>query len=97
MAGAAELLLWWWQLETLYRSNMEKYQPEWIPRYACYERRPSDSPVGVASVIAEGSSCCPFSRRRVHTGHHPAVPERLAATGLLHRDGSAPDVSGRGK
>ncbi|MDX7436311.1 hypothetical protein, partial [Klebsiella pneumoniae] len=37
----------------------------------------------------------PFSRRnRVHTGHHPAVPERLAATGLLHHDGSAPDVSG---
>ncbi len=26
----------WWQLETLYRSNM-KYQPEWVPRYACYE------------------------------------------------------------
>jgi lysyl-tRNA synthetase class 2 len=25
----------WWQLETLYRSNM-KYQPEWVPRYACY-------------------------------------------------------------
>ena len=26
----------WWQLETLYRSNM-KYQPQWVPRYACYE------------------------------------------------------------
>lgn len=26
----------WWQLETLYRSNM-KYQPEWVPRFACYE------------------------------------------------------------
>ena len=26
----------WWQLETLYRSNM-KYQPEWFPRFLCYE------------------------------------------------------------
>ena len=26
----------WWQLETLYRSNM-KYEPQWVPRFACYE------------------------------------------------------------
>ena len=35
----ADLLVFfsrWWQLETLYRSNM-KYQPEWVPRFACYE------------------------------------------------------------
>ncbi|SGF88580.1 bifunctional lysylphosphatidylglycerol synthetase/lysine--tRNA ligase LysX [Mycobacterium tuberculosis] len=84
----------WWQLETLYRSNM-KYQPEWVPRYACYEDARVIPRVGVASVIAEGFLVLPFSRRnRVHTGHHPAVPERLAATGLLHHDGSAPDVSG---
>lgn len=47
----------WWQLETLYRSNM-KYQPEWVPRYACYEDARVIPRVGVASVIAEGSSCC---------------------------------------
>jgi lysyl-tRNA synthetase, class II len=84
----------WWQLETLYRSNM-KYQPEWVPRYACYEDARLIPRVGVASVIAEGFLILPFSRRdKVHTGHHPAVPPRLAESGLLHHDGSAPDVSG---
>ncbi|WP_439098190.1 bifunctional lysylphosphatidylglycerol synthetase/lysine--tRNA ligase LysX [Mycobacterium europaeum] len=83
----------WWQLETLYRSNM-KYQPEWVPRYACYEDARLIPRVGVASVIAEGFLVLPFTRRdRVHTGHHPAVPPRLAESGLLHHDGSAPDVS----
>lgn len=83
----------WWQLETLYRSN-QKYQPEWVPRYACYDDARLMPKVGVASVIAEGFLVLPFSRRnKVHTGHHSAVPERLAASGILHPDGSAPDVS----
>src|SRR3978361_1369899 len=51
--------------------------------------------VGVASALAEGFLSLPFTRRdKVHTGHHPAVPQRLADSGLLHQDGSAPDVSG---
>ncbi|OBH04314.1 lysine--tRNA ligase [Mycobacterium sp. E2699] len=83
----------WWQLETLYRSNM-KYQPDWVPRYACYEDARLIPRVGVASALAEGFLVFPFSRRRTHTGHHPAVPARLAESGLLHHDGSAPDVSG---
>ncbi len=83
----------WWQLETLYRSNM-KYQPDWVPRYACYEDARLFPRVGVASVIAEGFLVLPFSRReKTHTGHHPAVPARLAESGLLHPDGSAPDLS----
>ena len=85
----------WWQLETLYRSNM-KYQPEWVPRYACYEDARLVPRVGVASVIAEGFLVLPFSRRteQPHTGHYISVPENLVATGLLHHDGSAPDLSG---
>jgi lysyl-tRNA synthetase, class II len=83
----------WWQLETLYRSNM-KYQPDWVPRYACYEDARLIPRVGVASVIAEGFLVLPFTRRHEqHTGHHSAVPETLLASGLLHHDGSAPDVS----
>jgi lysyl-tRNA synthetase, class II len=83
----------WWQLETLYRSNM-KYQPEWVPRYACYEDARLIPRVGVASAMAEGFLVLPFSRRdKVHTGHHSAVPARLAESGLLHHDGSTPDVS----
>jgi lysyl-tRNA synthetase class 2 len=64
----------WWQLETLYRSNM-KYQPDWVPRFACYEDTRLIPRVGVASVIAEGFLVLPFSRRpKQHTGHHSAVP-----------------------
>jgi lysyl-tRNA synthetase, class II len=85
----------WWQLETLYRSNM-KYQPEWVPRYACYEDARLVPRVGVASVIAEGFLVLPFSKRNAqpHTGHHISAPENLVATGLLRPDGSAPDLSG---
>src|ERR1700754_3579885 len=82
----------WWQLETLYRSNM-KYQPLWVPRYACYEDARLVPRVGVASVIAEGFLVLPFSRRdEQHTGQHIAAPKNLVATGLLHHDGSAPDL-----
>ncbi|MEO6794987.1 MAG: bifunctional lysylphosphatidylglycerol synthetase/lysine--tRNA ligase LysX [Mycobacterium sp.] len=82
----------WWQLETLYRSNM-KYQPEWVPRYACYEDTRLIPRVGIASVIAEGFLVLPFSRRgEQHTGHHSSVPAAVAATGRLHSDGTAPDV-----
>ena len=67
----------WWQLETLYRSNM-KYQPDWVPRFACYEDTRLIPRVGVASVIAEGFLVLPFSRRpKQHTGHHSAVPHGL--------------------
>ena len=83
----------WWQLETLYRSNM-KYQPEWVPRYACYEDARLIPRVGVASALAEGFLVLPFKRReKVQTGRHPAVPPRLVESGLLHPDGSTPDVS----
>ncbi|MBX7434316.1 bifunctional lysylphosphatidylglycerol synthetase/lysine--tRNA ligase LysX [Mycobacterium sp. Y57] len=83
----------WWQLETLYRSNM-KYQPQWVPRYACYEDARLVPRVGVASVIAEGFLVLPFSRRhdQPHTGHHIAAPGPLVATGVLHSDGTAPDI-----
>ncbi len=83
----------WWQLETLYRSNM-KYLPEWVPRYACYEDARLIPRVGVASVIAEGFLVLPFSRRnKQHTGQHSAVPSALVETGALHGDGTAPDIS----
>jgi lysyl-tRNA synthetase class 2 len=84
----------WWQLETLYRSNM-KYQPEWVPRFACYEDARVLPRVGVASVIAEGFLVLPFSRRnKQHTGQHSSVPDALVATGALHGDGSTPDAAG---
>ncbi|MBU9765403.1 bifunctional lysylphosphatidylglycerol synthetase/lysine--tRNA ligase LysX [Mycobacterium sp. TNTM28] len=84
----------WWQLETLYRSNM-KYQPEWVPRFACYEDARLIPRVGVASVIAEGFLVLPFSRRnKQHTGEHVAAPAALVDSGRLHHDGSAPEPNG---
>ncbi|GJF14029.1 lysylphosphatidylglycerol biosynthesis bifunctional protein LysX [Mycolicibacterium cyprinidarum] len=85
----------WWQLETLYRSNM-KYQPTWVPRFACYDDARLVPRVGAASVIAEGFLVLPFSRRheQPHTGQHIAAPGTLMASGLLHPDGTTPDVSG---
>ncbi|MDX1891611.1 bifunctional lysylphosphatidylglycerol synthetase/lysine--tRNA ligase LysX [Mycolicibacterium sp. 050158] len=88
----------WWQLETLYRSNM-KYMPEWVPRFACYEDARLIPRVGIASVIAEGFLVLPFSRRNKqdsgeHTGQHISAPENLVSTGRLQHDGSAPDLSG---
>ena len=49
---------------------------------------------GVASVIAEGFLVLPFSRRheQPHTGHHTSVPQSIVDRGLLHHDGTAPDV-----
>ena len=83
----------WWQLETLYRSNM-KYQPQWVPRYACYEDARLIPRVGVASVIAEGFLVLPFIRRaKQHTGQYSAVPHGIAATAGLQSDGSLPAVA----
>ena len=43
----------WWQLESLYRSNV-KYRPHWSPRFLCFGDRRSLPLVGLASAIAEG-------------------------------------------
>ncbi|MDT5149589.1 MAG: lysyl-tRNA synthetase, class [Mycobacterium sp.] len=84
----------WWQLETLYRSNM-KYMPEWVPRFACYEDARLIPRVGIASVIAEGFLVLPFSHRtKQHTGQHISAPQTLVNSGRLQHDGSAPDLTG---
>ncbi|MEV4641133.1 bifunctional lysylphosphatidylglycerol synthetase/lysine--tRNA ligase LysX [Actinoplanes sp. NPDC049548] len=43
----------WFQLESLYRSNI-KYQPRWIPRFLCFEDVRDLAKVGFASAVAEG-------------------------------------------
>ncbi|QCQ93107.1 bifunctional lysylphosphatidylglycerol synthetase/lysine--tRNA ligase LysX [Rhodococcus sp. SGAir0479] len=85
----------WWQLEALYRSNV-KYQPEWAPRYLCFDDNRHLPRVGIASAVAEGFLTLPTFGHRAkavsHTGTRTAVPDGLAAAGGLHADGSAPDV-----
>lgn len=85
----------WWQLEALYRSNV-KYQPEWVPRFLCFEDNRELLRVGFASAVAEGFVTLPrFGRSGTrdaleHTGTHAAVPAALVAAEGLHSDGSAP-------
>ncbi|GAA4531884.1 bifunctional lysylphosphatidylglycerol synthetase/lysine--tRNA ligase LysX [Amycolatopsis samaneae] len=43
----------WWQLESLYRSNV-KYRPHWEPRFLIFGDRRDLARVGLASAIAEG-------------------------------------------
>ncbi|HEY5854655.1 MAG TPA: bifunctional lysylphosphatidylglycerol synthetase/lysine--tRNA ligase LysX [Aldersonia sp.] len=80
----------WWQLEALYRSNV-KYQPDWEPRFLCFDENRHLPRVGIASALAEG-----FIPRlvkastRSHTGVRAAVPATIAG---LHADGSAPDMA----
>ena len=81
----------WWQLEALYRSNV-KYQPDWAPRYLCFEESRTIPRVGIASALAEGFLPRLGRESKTHTGTHEAVPSAVVASGLLHADGSAPDV-----
>ena len=61
-----------WQLESLYRSNA-KYQPEWQPRYICFEY-PSDLPrVGTAAGNAEGFLTRPSLATLSRHGKEPAA------------------------
>jgi lysyl-tRNA synthetase, class II len=61
-----------WQLESLYRSNA-KYQPEWQPRYICFEY-PSDLPrVGTAAGNAEGFLTRPSLAMLSRHGKEPAA------------------------
>ncbi|MGQ4538407.1 bifunctional lysylphosphatidylglycerol synthetase/lysine--tRNA ligase LysX [Dermabacteraceae bacterium P7074] len=49
------------QLESLYRAN-QKYQPEWVPRYLCFDGSLSFVRVAFAAGIAEGFVPVPFLR-----------------------------------
>ena len=61
-----------WQLESLYRSNA-KYQPEWQPRYICFEYT-SDLPrVGTAAGSAEGFPTRPSLAMLSRHGKEPAA------------------------
>jgi len=63
-----------WQLERLYVSN-QKYQPEWRPRYLCYDGPVSMPLVALAAGSAEGFVPRPFARDLPPAG---LSPEQLA-------------------
>ena len=68
------VLLWasrFWQIESLYRANA-KFQPEWVPRFACF-RSAADLPsVSLAALRAEAFLVAPawwrnFGEHRRHS------------------------------
>ena len=63
----------WFQLESLYRSNV-KYRPEWLPRYLCFEDRRDLAKVALASGIAEGFVVVPRLRALLRRGHARPAP-----------------------
>ncbi|MFJ2029219.1 bifunctional lysylphosphatidylglycerol synthetase/lysine--tRNA ligase LysX [Streptosporangium sp. NPDC087985] len=86
----------WWQLESLYRSNV-KYRPEWVPRYLAYEDGRDLPKVALASAIAEGflgyGPSLPTLLRR---GEKPARPEVEALPAALTALAPEPEESRRG-
>lgn len=64
-----------WQLERLYRSS-EKYQPRWIPRFACYDDRVGLPQVALAAALAEGF--LPGPRWGRSTGPQQLNPDQTA-------------------
>jgi lysyl-tRNA synthetase class 2 len=64
----------WFQLESLYRSNV-KYRPEWVPRFLCFEDRRDLAKVALASGIAEGFVVVPSLRTLLRRGQHPPVAD----------------------
>jgi lysyl-tRNA synthetase class 2 len=64
----------WWQLESLYRSNV-KFHPEWQPRFLCFAETRDIALVGTALGVAEGFIDLPaFLRPPLVVGRVPDVP-----------------------
>ncbi|MET7422022.1 bifunctional lysylphosphatidylglycerol synthetase/lysine--tRNA ligase LysX [Dactylosporangium sp. NPDC005555] len=61
----------WFQLESLYRSNV-KYNPQWLPRFLCFEEVRDLAKVGLASAAAEGFLVVPKLRTLLRRGTPPA-------------------------
>ncbi len=60
----------WFQIEQLYRSNA-KYDPQWQPRFVCYEEASDIAKIGLAVGVAEGQIELP--RRFMPSDHQPMV------------------------
>ena len=68
------------QIESLYRNN-EKYRPEWVTRYVCYEGAAALVPVGLAIGAAEGFL--------PHPGHGRPAAGRALSEDQLERAAEA--------
>jgi lysyl-tRNA synthetase, class II len=69
----------WWQLESLYRSNV-KYHPAWVPRFLCFRERRELATIGVGAAIAEGFLVLPWQRGHLTPGPPPPPEARPPIT-----------------
>ncbi|MCZ4549458.1 bifunctional lysylphosphatidylglycerol synthetase/lysine--tRNA ligase LysX [Gordonia rubripertincta] len=75
MYGALTFASKYVQMESLYKSNA-KYQPEWVPRFLCFEDARTVPRVGLAAVVNEGFVKLPkFGKGRDFTGQASSIPE----------------------
>ncbi len=75
-AAALTVASRWWQIETLYRSNV-KYLPQWNPRFICFTSVLQLNRAAIAAGIAEGF--LPAPRLRDRHAHQPVAGAALCA------------------
>ncbi|HET6212630.1 MAG TPA: bifunctional lysylphosphatidylglycerol synthetase/lysine--tRNA ligase LysX, partial [Micromonosporaceae bacterium] len=88
----------WYQLESLYRSNV-KYRPQWVPRFVCFAERRELARVGLACAIAEGFLVLPWRRGPATATPRPRheqavaelVPAAVAALGVPAVEPAVPE------
>ncbi len=88
----------WFQLESLYRSNI-KYNPQWLPRYLCYEDVRDLPKVGLASAAAEGFVRLPRLRDLLRgrpaaplvDGYRDLIPIEVSTTTTGEKDRALPE------
>ncbi|MBB5157703.1 bifunctional lysylphosphatidylglycerol synthetase/lysine--tRNA ligase LysX [Saccharopolyspora phatthalungensis] len=84
----------WWQLESLYRSNV-KYRPHWYPRYVAFAERRDLARVGIASAVAEGF--LPAPNRKSTLDESVEIPAVRAEPEMSRRTTSQQQQVRRGK
>lgn len=71
------------QMESLYKSNA-KYQPDWEPRFLCFEDTRILPRVGLAAIVTEGFLTLPnLGRKRHYREGQPAIPVGVDAPALI--------------
>jgi len=86
----------WFQLESLYRSNV-KYNPQWLPRFLCFEDVRDLAKVGLASGVAEGFVVVPRLRTLLRRGARTAGPAPEAYRELIPVEPAAGPAGDHGR
>ncbi len=68
-----------WQIESLYRANA-KFQPEWVPRFACFRSAVDLPRVSLAALRAEAFLVAPAWWRNLGEKRDPPVNRRRTTT-----------------